>query len=296
MDESCNGFNTYQSYCVEAYGEPTGVPTGSPTTAPPTAKPTSTKPSNGVTTPLPTQPGMIENCNKFHLQVEGEYCADMAGKYGITLKQFTTWNSGVGDNCQSLWADAYFCVGVIGFTPTPTPTKVTATTKPTTTTKPGNGITTPLPTQPGMVSNCNKFYLQKPGEYCSDMASKSGISLKQFTTWNTGVGDNCQSMWADAYFCVGIVGFTPTPTPTKATTTAKPTTTKPGNGVATPTPIQSGMVSNCKTFYFVKKDQTCANVLSSAKVTLANLFKWNPAVKSDCSGLWAETWTCVGVL
>lgn len=273
MDESCNGFNTYQSYCVEAYGEPTGVPTGSPTTAPPTAKPTSTKPSNGVTTPLPTQPGMIENCNKFHLQVEGEYCADMAGKYGITLKQFTTWNSGVGDNCQSLWADAYFCVGVIGFTPTPTPTKVTATTKPTTTTKPGNGITTPLPTQPGMVSNCNKFYLQKPGEYCSDMASKSGISLKQFTTWNTGVGDNCQSMWADAYFCVGIVGFTPTPTP-----------------------IQSGMVSNCKTFYFVKKDQTCANVLSSAKVTLANLFKWNPAVKSDCSGLWAETWTCVGVL
>jgi hypothetical protein len=51
---------------------------------------------------------MIKNCDKPHLQVSGEYCPNMTAKYGITLRRFTTGNAGVGNNCLSMWDDAYF--------------------------------------------------------------------------------------------------------------------------------------------------------------------------------------------
>ncbi len=55
---------------------------------------------------------------------------------------------------------------------------------------------------PGMVENCDRFYLVKSGEGCAAIAKRFNITLKQFYAWNTGVGDACESMWADAYVCV----------------------------------------------------------------------------------------------
>lgn len=78
------------------------------------------------------------------------------------------------------------------------------TATPTTTTTPGNGISTPLPTQPGMTTNCNKFYKVKSGDICANIATVNGISLADFYAWNTGAGNNCQSLWTDTYCCVGM--------------------------------------------------------------------------------------------
>jgi hypothetical protein len=64
-------------------------------------------------------------------------------------------------------------------------TTTTATT--TTTTTSGNGITTPTPTQAGMASNCNKFYITKSGDGCAAIASTYRIALSDFYAWNTGV-------------------------------------------------------------------------------------------------------------
>lgn len=143
-------------------------------------------------------------------------------------------------------------------------------------------IETPLPTQPSMVDNCDAFYFVKANEFCADIVQKSGISLAQFQQWNPKAGSNCAGLWAEAYACVSIVGHTPTPT-------------QPGNGISTPTPIQSGMVSNCNKFHFVEKDQTCPVIQAKYGVSLANLYRWNPAIKADCTGMWAQTYLCVGV-
>ncbi|KAF1997000.1 carbohydrate-binding module family 50 protein, partial [Amniculicola lignicola CBS 123094] len=284
VGSDCAGYNSFQSYCVEAFDEPTGGPTPTPTSNSPT--PPTSSPGNGITTPQPTQPGMVGNCNKFYFVQKGQGCTDIATLNGVTFQQLLAWNSGIGSNCEGLWANVNLCVGIVGFTPTPTPSK--SSTPPTTPT-PTNGIQTPLPTQPGMVGNCDRFYYVNPGDECGNIAASNGITVSDFVKWNPGVGNSCSSMWANAYVCVRVVGFKP---PT--TTINPPTSTKPpGNGITTPTPTQVGMVSNCNKFYYVRRGDNCESIAKAQQITVANFIRWNPAAKSDCTGLWADTYACV---
>ncbi|KAK2850657.1 hypothetical protein FQN49_005450 [Arthroderma sp. PD_2] len=245
--EDCGSISADAYACVSIVGHEPSKTTSS------ASQPTPTKPSNGIETPLPTQPKIVDNCDKYHLVESGEGCADC------------------------LWADAYACVSTIGHEPKATPTK------------PSNGIETPLPTQPDIVNSCNKFYLAQSGDSCATIAFKYGITLSDFTKWNPKAGNTCAGFWANAYACVSITGYTPKPS-------ATPTPTKRPNGTQTPTPIQNGMVKNCNKFHFVDTGNTCPVVQAKYKATLANLFKWNPAIKADCTGLWAKTYLCVGTL
>ncbi|KAK3312922.1 hypothetical protein B0H66DRAFT_644063 [Apodospora peruviana] len=267
---SCSGLWLDAYVCVSIIGH-------TPTTS---KASTTTAPTNGIATPTPTQPGMVSNCDAFYLVKSGDNCEKIATANGISVSQFTTWNTQVGGaSCSGLWLDVYVCVSIIGHTPT--------TSKSSTTT--GNGIATPTPTQPGMVGNCDAFYKVKSGDNCEKIASANGISVSQFTTWNSQIGGAaCNGLWVDVYVCVSIVGHTPT-TPVKTTTTTA------GNGIATPTPIQDGMTKSCKKFYFINQGDTCATIASKNKITVTQFVSWNPAVKSDCTGMWANTYACIGV-
>lgn len=192
-------------YCV-------GIP-GTPTSRPTTTLVTTT---TGVPKPSPTQPGLIESCVRFYKAVSGDTCDAIVSKYGtFTVVQFKTWNPAVGSDCRGLWADTYYCVGIPG-----TPTTTTRRTTTTTTTTRGNGIATPSPTQPSIVNNCNKFYFVKENESCQQVASKNGITVQRFSTWNPSVGSSCSGLWASAYACVSIVGYTP-PLTTSCASTGK---------------------------------------------------------------------------
>ncbi|KAI1747118.1 LysM domain-containing protein [Xylaria castorea] len=274
MDEGCQAI-------ADAHGhEPSASPTTTPTPSP-------TNLGNGIETPQPTQPSMVDNCDAFYLVPSDEGCQAIADAHSITLQQFLTWNPKAGSSCSGLWANAYACVSIVGHQPA---TTTTTTTKPTAT-APSNGITTPTPTQPDIVGNCDKFYFVQTDEGCEDIAKKNGISLTQFLTWNPKAGSTCSGLWANAYACVSIIGHEPT-----STTTTKPTTTtNTGNGVTTPTPTQSGMVSNCKTFHLVKPDQTCTTIANLYKITVASIIKWNPGAGYSCN-LWADTYACVGLI
>jgi LysM repeat protein len=83
--------------------------------------------------------------------------------------------------------------------------------------------------------------------------------------------------------CVSTTDYTP------------PTTTK-GNGVVTPTPTQTGMVGNCKTFYFVKSGDTCDSIVKKYGISVSNFKKWNTGVGSDCTGMWKDAYVCVGLI
>jgi len=154
-----------------------------------------------------------------------------------------------------------------------------------TTTKPSNGIATPTPILDGMVDNCDSFYFVVQGDDCAAIASKHDITLPQFLSWNPAAKPDCSSLWANTYACISIIGHVP-----------QPTTTQPSNGVTTPSPIQDGMVTNCKTFCFVNQDETCLTVASKNRIMAEQFLSRNPAAKSDCSSLWANTYACVAVL
>ncbi|KZL66303.1 LysM domain-containing protein [Colletotrichum tofieldiae] len=240
---------------------------------------TTTKAGNGVTTPTPIQPGMVDNCNKFHLIRETTTCQGIVDYNKITMTDFLKWNPSVGSKCESLWLGSHACVGVIGGSPpaTKTTTKAAATT-----TKAGNGIATPTPIQPGMVTNCNKFHFIKTTTLCSGVLSYNSITMAEFLKWNPSVKSDCTGMQANTYACVNVIGRSPTPT-----------TTKPSTGVTTPTPTQAGMVKGCTKFHQVRSTTTCQGILDYNKITMAQFVKWNPAVKKDCSNLWSDTYACV---
>ena len=104
----------------------------------------------------------------------------------ISTSDFVVWNSGVGASCNKLQAETYGCINVP---------------------KAANGVPTPLPTQPGIVSNCKKFVRVNPGDTCSIIAFYNGpISTADFVKWNTGVGGTtCNTLQANTFACIGVM-------------------------------------------------------------------------------------------
>ena len=183
--EDCLGLWKDTYACVSIIGEEATPVSSTPT------KPSSTKPANGISTPTPLQPQIVDNCDNFHFVVKNkDNCQSIATQHGITLDQFISWNPSAGKTCGGLWADAYCCVHTIVFKPTAT--------------TPANGITTPTPTQPGRVNSCKKFDFVKENEGCDVVEKRNNVKHADFVKWNTGVGSDCKKMWAKVYVCVSV--------------------------------------------------------------------------------------------
>jgi hypothetical protein len=133
-----------------------------------------------------------------------------------------------------------------------------------------------------MTTSCNRFRKVALDDQCASIVAEAGISLADFYSWNPAVGSKCTTLWADNYVCTGIIGSTPT----------QPV----DNGVATPAPTQPGMTNHCNKFYLVKANDQCGSVASSQRISLAELYDWNPSIGRTCSSLWADTYICVGLL
>jgi hypothetical protein len=222
ISAACDNLTIGKAYCVVALSEPAPAPspnpvsssrsssaaavsstlvtttTSKPVVVPITSTPTSTMPSvttstsvgNGISTPLPTQPGKITNCAKFHWIAKGVTCNQVYSYQKISLADFVRWNPTVKDDCSGMWAEVQVCVGVIGGGASPTPTS--------------NAIQTPQPTQPGMVSGYQKFHYVAEGIVCSQIISYQKITLADFIRWNTGIKSDCSNMWSGAHVCVGV--------------------------------------------------------------------------------------------
>ncbi|KPM44174.1 hypothetical protein AK830_g2383 [Neonectria ditissima] len=271
VGKDCSGIWASTYYCVGVPGTPTTKPSAT------TAKPTAT---NGIQTPSPIQDDMVKNCNKFHLVKDGKKCSTVASKNNISIPDFLEWNPKAGSGCTGLKTNVYACVSIIGSTPT----------------KPDNGIKTPTPTQPNMVHNCNKFHLVQSGEKCSTVANSNGVSIPNFLKWNPEAGAGCTGLKTDAN-SISIPDFLEWNP--KAGTGCTGLKTDAYACVWTinykPTPVQGTLIRDCKKYHFVAKGQVCKNIQKKYSVTLANLYKWNPAIGKDCRSMWAEVYICVGV-
>lgn len=249
----------------------------------------STTASGGVSTPSPIQTGMVSTCDEFYLVVSDDTCATIASEYGISLADFYAWNPAVGSSCAYLDLDDYVCVNVIGNTASSS-ASVTTTTSTSST-----AISTPSPIQTGMISTCDEFYMVVSGDSCSVISSDYDIFLTDFYAWNPAVGSSCAYLDVGDYVCVGVTGSGTTTVAATTTTTTTSTTTSIGTGVTTPSPIQTGMVTGCNAFYYVVSGDSCTSIATAEDVTVADLEEWNPAIGSECTDLWLETYICVGV-
>jgi hypothetical protein len=156
---------------------------------------------------------------------------------------------------------------------------------------------TPFPTQPGMVANCDKFVLVRRYDKCEYIAQNFAISLQDFLTWNPKVGKDCSGLETDKYACVSIAGHVSSAaSSTTKTTTKLATSTTVGNGIQTPQPTQPGMVANCNKFHFISKGDTCDQVTSYNRILQSDFAKWNTKIGDKCTGMWADTYACVGVI
>ncbi|OHE97574.1 LysM domain-containing protein [Colletotrichum orchidophilum] len=244
-----------------------------------TWKPTQT---SAVAAPGPTQTGITSSCNKFAEAISGDVCTVFASRNNITPAQLYAWNTVLGangENCAgSMWAEEYYCVGVVGSSSSAAATTTQATTATAAVSTTATQVTAPGPTQTGIVSSCSKFAKAPTGVVCGDFASSNSISTDQLYAWNTVLGANgancASSMWANEYYCVGIT-------------------------VAAPGPTQAGIDSNCARYAEAPSGATCTTFSSSAGITLAQLYAWNPILGANgencASSMWALEYYCISV-
>lgn len=244
-----------------------------------------------IPTPEPTQTGMVANCDSFALVSSTDTCSSLASGADVSLDNFYAWNPAVGNTCANLIPGYWVCVGLAGSGPGTTAATPSTLSTITTTSSMTNGIVTPTPVQTGMVSNCDDFYLVQGGDSCSAIATAFDISLDTFYAWNPAVGDTCTSLDLGDWVCIGLQGSAPT-----QTITTKPATTTPaGNGIATPTPVQAGMISDCDEFYLVQSGDSCSVVAADFDISLTDFYAWNPAVGDSCAGLELGVFVCIGL-
>ncbi|KAK3395012.1 hypothetical protein B0H63DRAFT_385493 [Podospora didyma] len=63
-----------------------------------------------------------------------------------------------------------------------------------------------------------------------------------------------------------------------------------------PQRTQPGQPATCNDWYLVSAADTCDTIVSSSSwLTKANLLAWNPALGSDCAGLYDGWWVCISV-
>ncbi len=141
-------------------------------------------------------------CNFSSTAASGDTCQSFATEWGLTLDGFEALNPGI--SCPGLTAGSSYCVlGTVASststttsgTPVTTTTVVTtpATTTTATTTNTASTSSPTLsfsyqPTQSGIATNCNNFYLVESRDTCPSIQSQYGISVSQFNALNPSVG------------------------------------------------------------------------------------------------------------
>jgi LysM repeat protein len=142
-----------------------------------------------------------------------------------------------------------------------------------------------------MVTNCIAFHRVSEGDTCAVVASNNDISLPTLVKYNGGNPAMCDPLPVGTTWCVDIYHD-----PVVVTTTTKvvSSTTKSA-GVATPTPVQSGMVAGCTKFYLVQEGDNCLTIARANGISAANVTKWNPVADDNdtCTGLLPGYYACV---
>ncbi|KAF3316743.1 hypothetical protein TWF173_001406 [Orbilia oligospora] len=115
-------------------------------------------------------------------------------------------------------------------------------------------------------------------------------ALRSFFGWNLSGKGSCMHVKTclRRYIVSSVPHAAPTPTNKPKKTGVNPT----------PTPVQPGQIKGCKEWVYVKLGQICQDIIDSKpalKLTMTQLYTWNPAIGRACSDMWAGAYLCVRV-
>ncbi|KAF5697167.1 peptidoglycan-binding lysin domain-containing protein [Fusarium mundagurra] len=171
----------------------------------------------------------------------------------------------------TLSANSSYCVMLASPTPTP-----------------DVDIQPPTPLAAGTPANCTRYHQVMSYNTCENIMAQYLVNINQFYSMNPTIGKDCTGLAMGTWYCVSIWPDGDAPGDQNSvpaiTTTAKSGTTgasATNTASSTPSPIQTGMVSNCNSFYKVQAGHGCWAISSAKKINLDDFYKWNLAVKTD---------------
>ncbi|EHA19725.1 hypothetical protein ASPNIDRAFT_179830 [Aspergillus niger ATCC 1015] len=134
-------------------------------------------------------------------------------------------------------------------------------------------------TDPNVTSACTYWANSiSSTDTCADLESYYGITSTQLTSWRA----SCINHSLIHQHCVHGLFLAPV--------------YYYGGTCSSPSPTQGGLSSSCDAFYYVEAGDSCWAIVNSyGNFTLNQFYSWNPAVKSDCSGLQPDYYVCIGV-
>ncbi|KAM0424887.1 hypothetical protein ACHAPT_009943 [Fusarium lateritium] len=152
------------------------------------------------------------------------------------------------------------------------------------------------PTDPGIPSDCTWWDTAIDENYdCGFFESDWGLTHKQFVEYNPSVQDDCSGIQVGHSYCVEVNNGLPRDNDTPKVTTTKDSEPEPTKD-SKPSLTQEGLIDTYTSFYKAKKGDSCTKFIAQYKTfDFDDFFKWNPAIEKDCSGIWADTYYCVGV-
>ncbi|KAK6072405.1 LysM domain-containing protein [Seiridium cupressi] len=251
-----------------------------------------------TTKPSAAAPSITASCTSWYNATVGDTCDRIALQFGtFSEDDFIGWNPDVWSTCDNLQMGLYYCVAVSG--------------TPTTRTVPYSATTTAA-SSATLSADCTDIWYVGTDDTCASIAETYSMSLSDFIAMNSQLSATTSQCYltSDTYVCVGTdsgnsttelfsttITTGVTSTSGTATTTSATTTTTGGTStaVSTPLPTQSGMVSGCVRFYYVETGDGCYDIATAAGISLDTFLEWNPSAESDCSGLWSETYCCIGI-
>lgn len=157
------------------------------------------------------------------------------------------------------------------------------------------------PVDPGIPSDCTWYdtYVNDSQDFweCVRWAEDWAIGLKELFEYNPSIKDDCSGIQVGHAYCVEVNFGAPREDEKPKVTSTEDTEPGPEpTEESKPIATQEGLIETCDSLYKAKKGDTCSKIIAQYKTFDFNdFFQWNPAVEKDCSGIWVDTWYCVGV-
>ncbi|KAH1683883.1 hypothetical protein KXX46_008783 [Aspergillus fumigatus] len=140
-----------------------------------------------------------------------------------------------------------------------------------------NGDVATGTTDPNVASGCTYWANSiASSDTCESLNAYFGITIAQLVSWNPSLSSTSCTLTVGWSYCVEA--------PTVKTTTSTTTTTSKTTTTTTVVTTTTSTSDYCEGI-----------VTAYGNFTLSQFYQWNPAVKTDCSGLQAGYFVCIGV-
>ncbi|KAJ0414307.1 hypothetical protein BJY00DRAFT_318933 [Aspergillus carlsbadensis] len=276
----------FESYCVSPVGAIDDYPGHSgyippfPTTSglayTDLPRATFTVPANmSIPTLSPMAPGTRKDCYLYTEGADMQYniagtmyssiCQLMAEGWDMSLTELETLNPSLNTSSKACAPDPQYqyCMQLLEdslTTPTASPTPSSE----------------PLPIRDGTIADCYSLQDVVSPMTCASILTEYDITMADFYHWNPSVGPECAGLWLDYQYCVSGPSSTSTPSPTP-----------------TVLPIRDGAIASCQQYAPIVAPTTCQSFLDEYDISMDEFYAWNPAVGSQCQGLWHDYRYCI---